>query len=180
MQSVLDGRARGRQTRTDLLAATALTDPQLELPVLNSELPLEAVLEYRQAHEAELGRARDRLGWIARRIEAEPWSTEFVDELEHKTIPDLEGELSEARKARESWLGSKRGRLALSGAGIAIGAGAAVLSVLAAPMTPIALAVAGLGLASGTAIPGAEWLLDWRDGKQTAPENGLHYLVRVS
>jgi hypothetical protein len=36
-----------------------------------------------------------------------------------------------------------------------------------------------LGLASGTAIPGVGWLLDWRDGKRSAQENGLHYLLRI-
>lgn len=46
-------------------------------------------------------------------------------------------------------------------------------------MTPIALAAAGLTLASGTAIPGAEWLLDWRDGKKGVQENGLHYLLKA-
>lgn len=57
--------------------------------------------------------------------------------------------------------------------------GGAVLAVFTAPVTPIALAAAGLGLVSGTAIPGAEWLLDWRDGKKNVQENGLHYLLSV-
>jgi hypothetical protein len=54
-----------------------------------------------------------------------------------------------------------------------------VPTLFAAPLTPIALAIAGLGLVSGTAIPGGEWLLDWRDGKKSAQENGLHYLLRT-
>jgi hypothetical protein len=54
-----------------------------------------------------------------------------------------------------------------------------VLAVFSAPLTPIALATAGLGLVSGTVIPGAEWLLDWRDGRSGAEANGLHYLLRV-
>jgi hypothetical protein len=168
---------RARQLKLDLLAASALMDSQLDLPVLNSALPLTEVLEYRQQHDADLRQARDKLGWLARRIEAEPWTREFADELEHKTIPDLANELNEARKARDSWLKSKRGRLALSATGIAVGAAAAVLAVIAAPLTPVALATAGLGLVSGTAIPGAEWLLDWRDGKRGVRENGLHYLL---
>jgi len=170
---------RARQLKLDLLATSALMDSQLDLPVLNSALPLAEVLEYRRQHDDDLREARDKLGWMARRIEAEPWTREFADELEHKTIPDLASELDEARKARDSWLESKRGRLALSATGIAVGAAAAVLSVFAAPLTPVALATAGLGLVSGTAIPGAEWLLDWRDGKKTIQENGLHYLLRV-
>ena len=28
-------------------------------------------------------------------------------------------------------------------------------------------------------IPGAEWLLDWRDGKKTLQENGMHYMLAV-
>jgi hypothetical protein len=60
-----------------------------------------------------------------------------------------------------------------------VGAAAAVLSVFAAPLTPVALATAGLSLASGTAIPGVQWLLDWRDGKKTLQENGLHYLLSL-
>jgi hypothetical protein len=162
-----------------MLATSALMDSQLNLPVLNSALPLAEVLKYRQQHDADLRQAREKLGWMARRIEAEPWSREFADELEHKTIPDLAGELDEARKARDSWLESKRGRLALSATGIAAGAAAAVLSIIAAPLTPVAVATAGLGLVSGTAIPGAEWLLDWRDGKKSVQENGLHYLLKT-
>jgi hypothetical protein len=46
-------------------------------------------------------------------------------------------------------------------------------------VTPVALAIGGLGIVTGTVIPGAEWLLDWRDGKKTIQENGLHYLLRV-
>jgi len=42
-----------------------------------------------------------------------------------------------------------------------------------------ALATPGLGLDSGTAIPGAEWLLDWRDSKKSVQENGLHYLLNA-
>ena len=48
----------------------------------------------------------------------------------------------------------------LKAAGIAVGAASAVPAVLMAPVTPVALAAAGLTLASGTAIPGAEWLFD--------------------
>ena len=142
-------------------------------------MPLAEVLEYRQKHEAALRQARDKLGWMARRIESEPWSGEFAREVEHDTIPEIAKELEEARKARDAWLQSKRGRLALSAAGIAVGAATAVLSVLAAPLTPVALATVGLGLASGAVIPGAEWLLDWRDGKKSVQENGLHYLLRI-
>jgi len=168
-----------RQLKADLFAATALADTQLNLPILNPQLPLHAILEYRHDNETALQAAREKLGWMARRIESEPWSKDFADELEHKTIPDLADELAEARKARDAWLASQRGRLALQGAGVIAGAAAAVLAVFTAPITPIALATASLGLISGTAIPGTDWLLDWRDGKKTLQENGLHYLLKV-
>ena len=179
VQKAQADRARARQLKADLLAATTLTDTQLSLPVLSPGTPLEEVLEYRQQHDDALRQARDKLGWMARRIEAEPWSEEFAAELEHKTIPDIAKELDEARKARDAWLKSKRGRLALRATGIAVGATAAVFAFFVAPLTPVALATAGLGLASGAAIPGAEWLLDWRDGKKSVQENGLHYLLRT-
>jgi hypothetical protein len=170
--------SRARQTKLDLLAATTLADEQLKLPVFSPELPLSEVLEYRNRHDAELYQARESLGWMARRIEAEPWTEDFAKELEHKTIPDIATQLGEARRVRDAWLNGKRGRLALGAAGIAVGAASAVLSVFAAPLAPVALATAGLSLASGTAIPGAEWLLDWREGKKGLQENGLHYLLK--
>ena len=113
---------------------------------------------------------------MARRITAEPWSKEFADELEHSTIPDIADELGEVRRARDAWLKSERRRLALGAASVALGAVTVVLSLVAAPLMPVALVAAGVGLATGTAIPGAEWLLDWRDGKKPVQENGLHYL----
>jgi hypothetical protein len=168
-----------RQQKLDQLAATALLDTQLSLPVLEPSLSLEEILDYRRQHNDDLQQARQQLAVMARRIRQEPWTAEFAAELEHQTIPDLIDELNESARTRDSWLQSKRGRLALSAAGIGVGAASAALAVFSAPLTPIALATAGLGLVSGTVIPGAEWLLDWRDGRSGAEANGLHYLLRV-
>lgn len=168
-----------RHQKLDRLAATALLDAQFNLPVLDPSLSLEQILEYRRQHNDDLQQARQHLAAMARRIRQEPWSADFAAELEHQTIPDLIDELNASVRIRDSWLQSNRGRLALSAAGIGVGAAAAVLAVFSAPLTPIALATAGLGLVSGTVIPGAEWLLDWRDGRSGAEANGLHYLLRV-
>jgi hypothetical protein len=168
-----------RQQKLDRLAATAFLDTQLSLPVLDPSLSLEQILDYRRHHNDDLQQARQHLAVMARRIRQEPWTAEFAAELEHQTIPDLMADLKETGRIRDSWLRSNRGRLALSAAGIGVGAAAAVLSVFAAPLTPVALATAGLGLVSGTVIPGAEWLLDWREGRSGAEANGLHYLLRV-
>jgi hypothetical protein len=178
IQQVVGERARARQLKADELAATTLTDTQLSLPILSPTLPLEEVLEHRHKHAAALAQARDKLGWMARQIEAEPWSDDFAKTLEHKTIPAIARELDEARKALDAGL-TERTKQILTGAGLAVGATSAVLAVFAAPITPIALATAGLGLASGTVIPGASWLLDWQKGKKSAQENGLHYLLKV-
>jgi hypothetical protein len=177
VQQAMADRARVRGLKRDVFTTTALTDRELKLPALSSDVPLEEVLEYRQKHKDALGQARDKLSGMARRIEAEPWSEEFAREIEHETIPDLAKELDEVRKARDAWLGSKRQRLALKAGSIAFSAAAAVLTLVVAPLTPVTLATAGLSLASGMAIPGAEWMLDWRDGKQAMQENGLHYFL---
>jgi hypothetical protein len=171
---------RARQNKADLLAIAALTDSQIELPILSPALPLDAILEYRQKHGDALQQMRSKLGRMARRIEAEPWSTEFGRELEHKTIPDILDELDEARKARDAWLKSERGRLALKAANVVVGAAAISLTLFTTPFIPIALAAVGVGLsvAKDIVFPGAEWLLDWREGKKTAQENGLHYLLK--
>jgi len=126
-----------------------------------------------------VSQARDKLGWMARRIEAEPWSEEFAKELEHKTIPDIADALTEAGRARDSWFKTGRGRSILKATGIAVGAATAILAFFPTPATPVAWAVAGLGVISGAAVPGAEQLLEWRGGKKSVQENGLHYLLKV-
>jgi hypothetical protein len=161
--------------QADLLAATALTDLKLDLPVLR--LPLAEVLEYREKHEAALGEARKKLGWMAQRIEAEPWSDEFAKDLKRKIIPDIAEALSEAGRARNSWLKNGRVRSIVKALGIGVATATVALNLCATPATPIGPALVGLGLVSGTAIPGAEWLLDWVHGRKTMQENGLHYLL---
>jgi hypothetical protein len=180
VRKVLEDRAYERQIKANLLATAVLTDStdsQLKLPILDPKLSLEDVLEYRHKHDAALQEARGELGDMAHRIVAEPWSAAFASDLEHTTIPNIKDKLNEVRRARDSWLKSRRGRLALKAASVVVGAATVALAVFVAQLTPVALATAGLSLATGAAIPGAEWLLDWRDGKRTVQENGLHYLL---
>lgn len=179
IRQAIAGRAERRKLKAEALAAAALTDAQVKLPILHPAVPLAEVLEYRQKNPDALAKVRETLGLMARRIEAEPWSADFAQEIETKTIPELIGLLTDAAKARDAWLGTAMTKSWLKAAGIAVGAASAVLAVVTAPVTPVALAIAGLGIVSGSALPGAEWLLDWRDGKKTIQENGLHYLLRV-
>jgi hypothetical protein len=178
IRQVIADRVAQRQLKAGALAAAALTDTEIKLPILNPAIPLAEVLEYRQRNPEALGMVRDALGLMARRIQAEPWSADFDHEIETRTLPDLIQQLNQATQARDAWLRSQRTKQWLKAAGIAVGAASAVLAVVMAPVTPVALAAAGLGLVSGTAVPGAEWLIDWRDGKKTGQENGLHYLLR--
>jgi hypothetical protein len=179
IHQAIASRAVQRQLKTDALAAAALTDNQINLPILNAAVPLAEVLEYRQSNPKPLAKVRETLGLMARRIEAEPWSPDFANDLETRTLPDLISQLNDATKARDAWLGSSKTKRWLKVAGITVGAASAVLALVTMPITPVALAAGGLGIVSGTAIPGAEWLLDWRDGKNTIQENGLHYLLKV-
>jgi hypothetical protein len=173
-------RAAQRQLKADTLAAAALTDVQIKVPILNPAVPLAKVLEYRKTNPEPLAKVRDSLGLMARRIEAEPWSSNFADYIETKTLPDLIVQLNEAARARDAWLNRPNTKDWLKAAGITVAAATAVLALGTAPITPVALAIAGLGIASGSVIPGAEWLVDWRDGKKTVQENGLHYLLGVA
>lgn len=176
--AVQDAQAnRAEQSRIDLLAHGTLTDSRLSLPVLDPKLPLDEVLAYREANDAALRQTRDKLGRMAGRIKAEPWSEAFATELKRETIPDVLDELDEARKARDAWLESNKGRLGLEGTGIIAGAAAIGLAVFTLPVTPVALAIAGVSLLSTAGIPGLKWARDWRDAKKSAQENGLHYLL---
>jgi hypothetical protein len=179
VRQVLESRARRSQMKVDDFVFTALQDSRFNLPVLNPALPLQDILEYRRKHADSLGDARETLATLAQGIKSEPWTEDFRDALESGPLKDLRQKLGDVRKARDSWQRSKRAKLALGAAGIGVAAATATLSLLVAPITPIALAAAGLSLASGVAIPGAEWLIDWRDGKKGIQENGLHYLLKL-
>jgi len=163
-----------RAVRQNLLAISTLTDTQLNLPALSPQIPLEHILEYRHKHADDLQQARDRLGWIARQIEQNPWSKEFETELEHKTIPAIAKELEEVRKARDTWLKSQRGRLALKAVGIGLGVASTVIGLMLGPSPLLPVAIA---LVSSAGIPSIEAALDWRDGKKSTTSNGLHYLL---
>ncbi len=165
-----------RAARQDLLAYSTLTDRQLNLPCLSPRMSLEEILEYRQKHDSELEHARERLGWLARRIREQPYSTEFETELERQMIPDIADELEEIRKARDAWLKSKRARLALKAAGIGVAVAATAVSLV---LSPTPLLPVGLGLLGSAGIPGLELALDWKDGRKETTENGLHYLLMV-
>jgi hypothetical protein len=169
---------RKPQIATDTLSAAAVMDRQLNLPILDPRLPLDEVLDYRERCDAEMQEARDTLGWMARKIQEEPWTEAFANDLDSAMIPTVKDKLDEARRARDAQLRTRRSAAAKA-TGVGAGAAGAVLTVLAAPVTPIAIAIAATSLMSGSIAPGLDWLEDWRHGKRGAHENGLQYLLNI-
>jgi len=177
-QAITD-RAALHQLRTDNLALAALTDRDIKLPVLDAAVPIAEILDYRQKNPHALAKVREKLARMTRRIESEPWTADFAKEIDTRTLPDLIHELADAAEARDAWLKSSKKKTWFTAAGITVGAATAVLGLVAAPVTPIALVLAGLGVTSASVIPGAQWLNEWREGKTSIQENGLHYLLRI-
>jgi hypothetical protein len=176
---ILETRAKQRKLKRDQLAVQALTD--VDLAILSPELPLEAILEYRRDNQAALEEARQELAWLARGIRQNPWSADFEEELEVKTIPGIRSKLKESQVARDKWLQSQRGKNILKGAGLVAGAAAATVTLVlgAAPLLPVAVATSALGMVGSTVIPGIELAMDWRQGKKESESNGLHYLLEI-
>lgn len=181
IREILEDRRKKRQLASDIVAAQALTDTQLDLSVLSPDLSLEDILEYRHDNKDSLAQTRDKLGRLARRIKEEPWTQDFYEEVEHTTIPDIAVELDEAKKMRDAWLKTQRGKHALKVAGIGVAAASIIVPLVmaTAPLLPVGIATAALGIAGGMAIPGLEWIGDWREDKSKAEENGLHYLLSL-
>jgi hypothetical protein len=179
VREVLEDRIRQRRLRASAVAWTALRDTDLQLPAMSPELPLEVILERRE-NSKELERTRDALAMLAQQIRENPWSEEFAEDLEYQTIPQIEKQLQETRRARDTWIESKRGRLALKGTGIALGAAATTISLVLTPtpLLPVPIFIALLGLAGTAIIPSLELVQEWREGQRAMTENGLHYLLR--
>lgn len=158
-------------------ALRIVTDAKLDLPMLR--LPVEAILEFRSCHEAELNAARDRVGWLVREIASAPMTSEFSADIRHKLVPEVKKQLDEVRKARDSWLGDERTLNGLK----AFGVGTAAVAVVAefalglAPITQGQMAKAALSLGSGSAIPMLTLLLERRAGRGKAGAQALRYLL---
>lgn len=180
VRRVLEDRARQRQIKADVLAATTLMDKQLDLPALAPGLPLEVLLEYRDRHRDDLARTRKELARLAREIRHTPWSDAFADEMEHTTIPAIDRELGEAKKARDSWLRSKGGRRFLEATGATAATAATTLSLVLgpAPQLPLAAVASLLGLIGAT-VPAWNAWSRWLEERSEVGQNGLHYLIKL-
>jgi hypothetical protein len=143
------------------------------------KLPVHEILEYRQANEPILLKARDELAWLAREIESQPLTKEFDKEVDHKLMPKLRTTLSEVEKARDGWLKGEKGKLALKAAGVVVG-GAATAGTLALGSAPITIAGLALwlgGFFGSNIVPGFEVIGDWKKKKAEAQGKSLRYLL---
>jgi hypothetical protein len=158
-------------------ALRIVTDAKLDLPMLR--LPVDAILEFRNRHEAELNVARDRIGWLAREIAAAPMTSEFAIEVRHKLVPEVKKQLEEVQKARDSWLGDERALAVLKAMGVTI-AGVAVVAQFAlglAPITQGEMAKAALSVGAGSAIPALSLMLERRGSRKKTGARALRYLL---
>ncbi len=180
IKDILEDKAIKRKFKRNKLSMESLTD--IDLAVISPMMPLEEILKYREDNKDSLQEVRNKLGWLAREIENTPWTNGFENELDSKAIPKIHHILDEAKKSRDSWLKSDRGKKSLKLAGITTGAAVATISLALSPtpLLPVAIVTGVLGLISSSVIPGLEWMMDWRDGKNPVTENGLHYLLKIS
>ena len=174
-----DNILRERHIKSDLLAATTILNSTVNLPVLNPKIELEDILEYRYKNEDSLMCARRKLASVVQEIRMDPWSDEFARHIEHESMPRISKSLGEIEKSRLSWLASSQGRLALKGLTIFSATASAVLTFVTSPVTSVAIAGAGLAVASETILPGLEWILDRKAASGPRQENELHYLMDI-
>lgn len=157
--------------KRNLAAGQALQDRSLRLPVMQSDTPLDEILEYRRSHDSELQAARDRMGWLAQRIRETPWDQDFERSVHSDLVPTIHDELEAIRKTRDSWFRNRRG-LVFDAAVLAASVGTLVLN----PMVGLPIVV---GVVGSIAIPGLKLgdklLAHW----QREEKNGLHYLLRL-
>jgi hypothetical protein len=179
ISEILDRYSKLRNLKSNQMAMTALTD--VDLAIFSSKMPMEEILRYRHDNEESLEKARQELLWLAREIKEEPWSNEFAKELEVSTIPKIHRIMEENKKVRDSWFKTGQGKSALKLAGLTAVAASATISLAfsATPLLPVAVVTGILGLFGGSILPGAELALDWKNGKQEAMGNGLHYLLKI-
>ena len=94
-------------------------------------------------------------------------------------MADVDKEIQNLIKARDAWLRSDKGKRALKASGLALGAAATVITLATAanPLLSIPMVTGALGFASGSVIPGLEFIHDLKNGKKALKENGLHYFI---
>lgn len=178
VREVLEDRFRSPKLKNSFFAHYFLTDQEIKLPALSTQMHLEDIYRYREDHQDELAQARRKITQLSRQIKEIPLTDDFTKEVD-AAMGSLDKELEDATKARDAWLKSQRGKNALKATGIAASTAAATLSLVfsATPLAPVGLVIAGLGMIGGQVIPGLELFGDWRREKVESLDNGLSYFL---
>jgi hypothetical protein len=166
------------RVRSGLLALAVLTDAELELPAMAPQVPLERVLEFRDAHAAELDAVRLEFGAVAAEMEATGLTTQFTHELKRTRLPSLRQRFAEAGRARDAWLRARKTELAEVAGGLGVSQLGAGIGLAYGGMPPLALgiaAAAGLAHAAFTAAPAVRRL---RAGPAHS-DAVVHYLLTL-
>ncbi len=179
VREVIEDRFRSPQLKKDFFAQYLLTDREIKIPALSAEIPIDEIYNYRDKHKESLAQIRRKMGQFTRDIKDLPLTNDFEKDVD-AAMANLDKELEELEKQRNSWLKDKKVKIGLSSAGIASGAAATTLSVIlsATPLAPIGILIAGLGLVGSAVIPGLEKYIDLKTGKRDTLDNGLHYLLK--
>ena len=96
-------------------------------------------------------------------------------ELDVDVIPGIHCIMEENKKVRDSWFHSGEAKTALKAAGITATAVSATISLIfSLTLLLLVKVVTGImGLLEGSVIPGAELVLDWKNGRQW----GMDYII---
>jgi hypothetical protein len=156
------------EVRQNELAYAFLSERRISLPALHPDIPIETVLQMRRAHLDELENARQELYWLARRLESEPFTPEFQEELDRVTIPNLRDELKSVEAAQKSWLEGRRlARFKVGG--VTLAAAGTILGLVFGPVAAAAATAGGvLALLGGIAKDAP----DVMDAFRSAPPSG--------
>lgn len=170
VRNILENQAKLRRLKSNQLAMSALTD--IYLSIISPKILMEEILQFRHDNEKKLAQARQELARLTCEIRENPWKKEFAEELEVNAIPKIHCIKKESKKIRNSWLMSSKVKSAIKAAGLTVAFSSTLL-------LQVAVAPGVLGLISDHIIPGAELVLDWRNDRQEAMGNGLHYSINI-
>src|SRR5689334_100452 len=99
-----------------------------------------------------------------------PGVKKFEDELETRTILDIQKALEPVKRTFGEWL-------KLAGFVVGLGSVALTLATTQVQLAPVPLALLGIGATKDVVVPGLEWVSSRTRG--TKPTNGgLHYLMK--
>lgn len=149
------------------------------IPILDPQIPLQEVLKHRDKNKNSLAQVRATLGDIAKSIQTKPWSENFWDDIETKTLPALNKQLYDVWKDHGVQIEKQKSGNVLNTSNIAIGAALLTLGLDLSKTIPVIVSTLALTAIKDIAIPAYQAWKDCRDSKNTF-KNGLNYFVELN